>query len=93
MNLVWSSAFSRAVKRLLRQSPKMAEPIEKTLQQLSEDAYHPSLKTHKLKGDLDDTWSCSIDRSFRILFKFVPMLEDDGEEIFLLTIGNHDDVY
>jgi mRNA-degrading endonuclease YafQ of YafQ-DinJ toxin-antitoxin module len=93
MNLVWSSAFSRAVKRLLRQSPKMAEPIEKTLQQLSDDPYHPSLKTHKLKGDLDGRWSCSIDYSNRILFEFVPTPEEDGAEIFLLTLGTHDDVY
>jgi addiction module RelE/StbE family toxin len=93
MNLVWSPAFSRAVKRLLRQSPQMAKPIAKTLEQLSMDVYHPSLKTHKLKGDLDGTWSCSIDYSNRILFKFIPTLEDDGEEIFLLTLGTHDDVY
>jgi mRNA-degrading endonuclease YafQ of YafQ-DinJ toxin-antitoxin module len=71
----------------------MAEPIEKTLQQLSEDAYHPSLKTHKLKGDLDGTWSCSIDYSNRILFRFVLSPEEDREEIFLLTLGTHDDVY
>jgi mRNA-degrading endonuclease YafQ of YafQ-DinJ toxin-antitoxin module len=71
----------------------MAKPVTKALEQLSIDAYHPSLKTHKLKGDLDGTWSCSIDYSYRVLFKFVPTPEDDGEEIFLLTLGNHDDVY
>jgi mRNA-degrading endonuclease YafQ of YafQ-DinJ toxin-antitoxin module len=61
MNLVWSPAFSRSVKKMLRQSPQMAKPIAKALGQLSADAYHPSLKTHKLKGDLEGIWSCSID--------------------------------
>jgi addiction module RelE/StbE family toxin len=93
MNIVWSPAFTRKVKRLVRQSPQMNEVIAKTLQQLAEDAYHPSLKTHKLKGNLDDVWSCSIDYSNRILFKFVPTNEENEEEIFLLTLGSHDDVY
>ena len=93
MNLVWSPAFTRAVKRLLRQSPQMAQPIAKTLEQLSEDAYHPSLKMHKLKGNLDGVYSCSLDYSNRILFKFATIPEENIEEIFLLTIGNHDDVY
>ena len=26
---------------------------------LAEDAFHPKLKTHKLKGDLLGSWSCS----------------------------------
>jgi addiction module RelE/StbE family toxin len=93
MNIVWSPAFTHKVKRLVRQSPQMNEVIAKTLQQLAEDAYHPSLKTHKLKGNLDDVWSCSIDYSNRILFKFVPTNEENEEEIFLLTLGSHDDVY
>lgn len=93
MNLVWSPAFSRSVKKMLRQSPQMANPIAKTLGRLSADAYDPSLKTHKLKGDLEGIWSCSIDRSNRILFRFVLESETDDEEIFLIAIGNHDDVY
>jgi addiction module RelE/StbE family toxin len=93
MNLVWSPAFSRTVKKLLRQSPQMSKPLAKTLEQLSADAYHPSLKTHKLSGELDGVWSCSIDYSNRILFKFVPTTDKSEEEILLLTLGNHDDVY
>jgi mRNA-degrading endonuclease YafQ of YafQ-DinJ toxin-antitoxin module len=71
----------------------MSESIAKTLQQLTDDVYHPSLKTHKLKGDLNGVWSCSIDYNYRILFKFLPASDGNGEEIFLLTLGNHDDVY
>jgi mRNA-degrading endonuclease YafQ of YafQ-DinJ toxin-antitoxin module len=93
MNLAWSPAFSRSVKKLLRQSPQMAKPIAKTLGQLSADAYHPSIKTHKLKGDLEGILSCSLDYSNRILFGFVLNSETNDEEIFLIAIGNHDDVY
>jgi addiction module RelE/StbE family toxin len=91
-NLVWSSVFTRSVKRLARQNPQLLSRIEQTLQQLSEDPFHPSLRTHKLKGDLSGRWACSIDYSNRILFKFV-QTPDLGEEILLLTLGSHDQVY
>ncbi len=67
--------------------------MEKTLQQMLSDIYHPSLKTHKLMGNLDDTWSCSIDYSYRILFEFVTDPETDERAILLLNIGSHDEVY
>jgi mRNA-degrading endonuclease YafQ of YafQ-DinJ toxin-antitoxin module len=68
----------------------MQSPIEQTLQKLAVDPFHPSLKTHKLKGELADRWACSIDYSNRIVFKFV---QDTEEEILLLAIGSHDEVY
>lgn len=71
MQLVWSSGFSRTLKRLIRQHPQLRVPVEQTLQQLTEDPFHPSLRTHKLKGDLAGRWSCSIDYSNRVVFKFV----------------------
>ncbi|MFB2922477.1 MULTISPECIES: type II toxin-antitoxin system YafQ family toxin [Aerosakkonema] len=92
-NLVWSSAFIRAFKRLVRQNPQLRSAIEQTLQQLAEDPFNPSLRSHKLKGDLSDRWSCSIDYSNRILFKFVTNPDSNEEEILLLTLGSHDDVY
>jgi len=92
-NLVWSSAFIRTFKRLVRQNPQLRSVIEQTLQQLAEDPFNPSLRSHKLKGDLADRWSCSIDYSNRILFKFVTNPDSNKEEILLLTLGSHDDVY
>jgi addiction module RelE/StbE family toxin len=93
MQLTWSPAFSRAFKRLVRQNPQLRPQIENTLQQLVQDPLHPSLRTHKLKGDLSGRWSCSIDYSNRIVFKFVKNSSSDEEEIFLLALGSHDEVY
>jgi toxin HigB-1 len=67
--------------------------IEQTLQQMVDEIYHPSLKTHKLTGDLDNTWSCSIDYSYRILFEFVTDPETGEQAVLLLNMGSHDDVY
>lgn len=93
MQLVWSSGFSRKLKRLLRQNPQIKSQIEQTLEQLALDPFDPSLKTHKLKGDLANCWSCSINYSDRIVFQFVENSETAEEEILLLTVGSHDEVY
>ena len=93
MQLVWSSAFSRSLKRLIRQNPNLKIPTEQTLQQLTNDPFHPSLQTHKLKGDLADCWACSITYRERIVFKFVKNPDSEAEEILLLAIGSHDEVY
>jgi addiction module RelE/StbE family toxin len=90
--LVWSPAFTRAVKRLIRQNPQMRLQIEQTLQLLSEAPFQSKLRTHKLKGDLAGKWSCSIDYSNRIIFRIVEN-SDFEEEILLLALGSHDEVY
>lgn len=50
--LLRSSAFVRAATRMLKRSPDVTDVLQTTLQQLADDAFHPQLKTHKLKGDL-----------------------------------------
>ena len=92
-NLIWTGTFTRKLKRLVRQNPQLRPPIEQTLQQLSENSFHPSLRTHKLKGDLSGIWSCPIDYSYRILFKFTREQDREEDDILLLTLGSHDEVY
>lgn len=93
MQLVWSPGFSRELQRLIRRNPQLRTPIEQTLQKLTEEPFYASLKTHKLKGDLAEKWACSIDYSNRIVFKFVRSTALQEEEILLLAIGSHDEVY
>jgi mRNA-degrading endonuclease YafQ of YafQ-DinJ toxin-antitoxin module len=50
--LLRSSAFVRAAKRRVNKDPHEAEDIQAALKLLAEDAYHPKLQTHKLKGKL-----------------------------------------
>ncbi|MGF1938766.1 MAG: type II toxin-antitoxin system YafQ family toxin [Nostoc sp. ChiQUE02] len=93
INLVWSAGFVRKFKRLIRKNPQLRSQVEKVLQLLTEDPFDSSLRTHKLKGDLDGVWSCSIDYDNRILFEFVTNSDSGEEDILLLTVGSHDDVY
>jgi hypothetical protein len=50
--LLRSPAFARDMRAWLKSRRGAAVAIEGALQQLSEDAYHPSLRTHKLRGPL-----------------------------------------
>ncbi len=70
----WTPKSLRAFKRLIRKNPQLRPLIAQTLQKLAKDAFDPSLKTHKLTGELSDIWSCSIDYHYRILFQFIENL-------------------
>jgi mRNA-degrading endonuclease YafQ of YafQ-DinJ toxin-antitoxin module len=69
--LLTSAAFVRAAKRLVKKNPPAATDLQARLESLAEGAFHPGLKTHKLKGDLADCWACSAGYDLRIVFEFV----------------------
>ena len=52
--LLRSSAFARDLRKWLKAHPDAAASIEALLEQLSADAAHPSLRTHKLRGSVPD---------------------------------------
>ncbi len=89
--LLKSSSFIRSAKRTVRKDPRLAQNIQSALELLSEDAFHPRLKTHKLKGNLAGAWACSVGYDLRIVFEFVQ--HEGAEAILLETIGTHNEVY
>ena len=89
--LLRSSAFVRAARKAVKKNPQLAADLAATLEVLERDAFHPSLRTHKLKGKLEGVCACSAGYDLRILFRFVT--HDDAEAILLLTVGGHDEVY
>lgn len=93
MNIAWTPKSLRSFKRLIRKDPNLRPLIEQALLQLAEDPFCPSLRTHKLKGELANVWSCLIDYNYRILFEFFENTEDQQEAILLLNLGTHDEVY
>ena len=50
--LLQSPAFGRDLKKWLKSHSDTADSIAKTLEQLSADTNHASLRTHKLSGAL-----------------------------------------
>ncbi len=93
MKIGWTPKSLRAFKRLMRKNPNLRPLIEQILRQLVEDPFHASLHTHKLKGDLSNIWSSSIDYNYRLLFEFVENPDELEEAILLINLGSHDEVY
>ncbi|NJL88946.1 MAG: type II toxin-antitoxin system mRNA interferase toxin, RelE/StbE family [Coleofasciculaceae cyanobacterium SM2_1_6] len=89
--LLRSNAFVRAARKILKKQPELAPNIQNTLDLLSTEPFHPRLKTHKLKGEFQDSWSCSGGYDLRIIFKFVE--HEESQAILLESIGTHDEVY
>jgi len=91
--LIWSNAFTRSFKGWLRKRPDMKIDIADALRLLPVNPFAPQLETHKLKGKLSGSWACSAGYDLRIVFDFVKAEKDKDDDILLLAIGTHDEVY
>jgi mRNA-degrading endonuclease YafQ of YafQ-DinJ toxin-antitoxin module len=89
--LLPTRAFERSARRLVKSNAGLADDLRAVLALLEEDAFHPSLKTHKLKGKLAGSWACSAGYDIRIVFQFVT--HKDRNAILLEAVGSHDEVY
>jgi len=87
--LVWTETFSRTAKRFLRKHPDLVGQFGAVVRQLERDPSHPRLKLHPLRGKHRGKHAVSLTYSYRIVLVIV--VEDD--EIVLLDIGSHDEVY
>jgi len=89
--LLPSKAFVRSARRFVHKHPRLGPELQLTLALLAADAFHPQLKSHKLKGKLAGSWACSAGYDLRIVFQFV---KHSGQEAILLEgVGTHDEVY
>ena len=91
--LIWGETFVRALKRTLRKYPNSKSEIEATLRLLQEGPFATQLATHKLKGKLAGSWACSAGYDLRIIFDFIKSDVQQEDDILLLEIGTHDEVY
>jgi mRNA interferase YafQ len=87
------SSFKRAFKRAVRRHPQWRGRIAKALEQLTADPFRPQLDTHKVKGELSGLWACTVEYDCRLVFEFTKNSTSGEEEILLIDIGRHDEVY
>ena len=80
MELSYSPAFLKAYENL---SGELREQVDKQIAILAANPHHPSLRTHKRRGE-KDVWQARITRSYRLFFHM------EANTITLLTIGPHE---
>lgn len=86
--LITESYLKRAQKFFMKH-PEIFNQYEKVLKILCINPQHPSLRFHKLSGNLKGLSSVSINISYRLILRFI--IKD--KRILLIDIGSHDEVY
>lgn len=89
MKLILTNEYKRKEKKFLKKNKNLFSDYQKTVRKLIVDPFDPSLKIHKLKGDLSDFHSCSVTYSHRLVI----YLEITKDSVTLIDIGTHDEVY
>jgi addiction module RelE/StbE family toxin len=84
----FSSHFKSSLKKLARRQPEIMVDVVERILLFSNTINHPTLKLHKLSGDLKDHWSFSIQYDVRIIFRYT----NDGNILFV-DIGSHNQLY
>jgi len=88
-SLLFTPTYEKIEKRFLRRHPDLLERYAKTLALLENDPFHPSLRLHPLQGRLTGLHSVSINLQYRITLE----LALREEEILLVSVGTHGEVY
>ena len=91
--LIWGKPFVRALKRTIKKHPTLHKDVGETLRLLLKDPFASHLETHKLKGKLSGSWACAVGYDLRIVFDFVKSKKQKEDDILLLEIGTHDEIY
>ena len=87
--LIYPESYLRRARKYLQKHPEIHKQYQKTLQLLEIDPSHPSLRRHNLKGRLSGLSPVSINISYKIVIELVI----EANEIILVNVGKHDQVY
>lgn len=88
MKIEFTSKFLKSYKKIVSRRPDAAISVLQKAVLFSQDPKSPSVGFHKLKGNLKDVWSFSVENDLRIIVD----LKDPGKILFV-DIGTHDQVY
>ena len=89
IKIQYSESYSKKVIKFFKKHKDVYPQYKKTIELLQNNPYHPSLRLHKLQGNMNTFSSISINMKYRIVVDFI--IVDDV--IILIDIGSHDDVY
>ena len=81
--------FLRQARKFFKKHPDLKPRFAKLLADLQRDPFQPHLELHPLTGKLAGCYAVSLTCSYRITLTL--LLTE--QEIVLLDIGSHDEVY
>jgi addiction module RelE/StbE family toxin len=87
--IIFAQGYEKKAKKFFKKHQNLKEKYKKTIKILQINPQHPSLRLHKLNGNLSKYHSVSIDMNYRIIIDFIII----DKQIFLIDIGSHSKVY
>lgn len=87
--LVTTAFFDRQARKFLTKHPDLRPRFIKILAQLRDDPFQPNLHLHPLSGKLQGVQAVGLTHSYCITLT----LKISDQEILLLDIGSHNEVY
>ena len=88
MKIEFTSGFLRAYRKIVSRRPDAAVSVLLKVVLFLQQKNSPSLELHKLKGELKDVWSFSVEKDLRIIVDL-----KEPEKILFVSIGSHGQVY
>ena len=88
IRLVWDQGFKRRYKKRVKNNSELRTKFWEAIDIFIQEPFNPRLRAHKLTGKLSGLWAFGIDYDYRVIVKF---LKDN--EVLLVDIGTHDEVY
>ena len=85
----FAEGYEKKAIKFFKKHKDLYPQYKKTIEILSQNPYHPSLRLHKLQGKLSDFHSISINMKYRIVLDLI--IKNDV--VILIDIGSHNDVY
>jgi mRNA-degrading endonuclease YafQ of YafQ-DinJ toxin-antitoxin module len=89
MQLDKEKSYLKREIKFFKKYPELIDKYALILKKLENDPHEPSLKLHKLQGNLEKFHAVRLTYEYRIVL--VLMIIE--EQIILVDIGTHDDVY
>lgn len=87
--IVTPQQFLRQARKFFRQHPELKERFARVVEDLQTDPFQMHLALHPLSGKLTGLHAVRLTYSFRITLTLIV----SENEIVLIDIGSHDEVY
>ena len=87
--LIFTEQYNRKAAKFIKHHPNALTQYTKTLELLTVNPHHHSLRLHSLKGRLAGLHKVSINLKYRITLELI-ITEN---EIIPINVGDHDEVY
>ena len=88
IKLFWDEGFKKAYRKRIKNNEELKRKFWDSIHLFVKEPFNIRLKTHKLSGKLKGLWAFRCSYEYRVIFEFIK-----SNEVLLIDIGMHDEVY